>query len=61
MERESQEGMEPVGDFQMCVTIGPPTPDGNERWESRGAALADWLANQWQHETARGEAHDVAA
>jgi hypothetical protein len=61
MEREPQDGMEPVGDFEMCATIGAPTPDSDERWERRVTALADWLMCQWQSAAARDGAHDAAA
>lgn len=61
MEREPQDGMEPVGDFRMSVTIGSPMPDSEERWERRVAALADWLIFQWQNQAARHGAHDAAA
>lgn len=59
MERE--DGMEPVGAFQMRVVIGEPTPGGGERWERRVSALADWLLFQWQSATAKDGTHDAAA
>jgi hypothetical protein len=61
MEREPQDGMEPVGDFRMGVTIGPPTPNSDERWQRRVAALADWLASEWKNQAARDGIHDGAA
>jgi hypothetical protein len=61
MEREPQEGMERVGAFEMHVTIGTPTAGRDERRERRVEALTAWLANQWQNETARDGAHDIAA
>jgi hypothetical protein len=61
MEREAQDATERVGTFEMCVKVGKPTAESQERWERRVEALTAWLVNQWQHEIVRDEAHDIAA
>lgn len=54
MERGSQDGMESVGHFQMCVTIDSAAPDSEQRWARRADALTAWLVAEWH----RKQAHD---
>lgn len=55
MEREPRDGMEPVGNFRMCVTIGSTTQDGEERWARRTETLTNWLLAAWRREQAQVE------
>ncbi|MBI1370751.1 MAG: hypothetical protein GC162_19100 [Planctomycetes bacterium] len=44
---------ERVGNIEMRIRFGEPTPESRERWERRSEALAAWLLDRWHEEQRR--------
>ena len=51
-ENEDREA-EPVGSFEMRLTVAQTSPEASERWDQRIDALAAWLMAERQRQERR--------